>query len=109
LLIKIKTKTQNKFIISERPYIEITDTTNGFRSTLASCEEVTQIGDVTVRAEGQPAILGQVTRCGEVVVLGNIAFLGMVPAVIITTIHWCHCWSCWCCPHVACALQPAFL
>ncbi len=32
--------TQNKFIVSERPYIGITDTINGFRSTLASCEQV---------------------------------------------------------------------
>jgi hypothetical protein len=38
LLIKIKTKTQNKFIVSEKSYIGITDTINGFRSTLASCE-----------------------------------------------------------------------
>jgi hypothetical protein len=38
LLIKIKNKKQNKFIISERLYIGITDTINGFRSTLACCE-----------------------------------------------------------------------
>ncbi len=29
----------NKFIVSERQYIGITATINGFRSTLASCEE----------------------------------------------------------------------
>jgi len=34
-----KNKKQNKFIISERQYIGITDTINGFRSTLASCEQ----------------------------------------------------------------------
>jgi hypothetical protein len=49
--------------------------------------EVAHIGDVTIQAEGQPAVLGQVTRCSKVVVLGNIAFLGEVPAVIITSIH----------------------
>ena len=38
--LKIKNKLQNKFIVSERPYIGITDTINGFRSTLASCEVV---------------------------------------------------------------------
>ena len=29
---------QHKFIVSERPYIGITDAINGFRSTLASYE-----------------------------------------------------------------------
>ena len=38
LLIKIKNKNQNKFIVSEKLYIRITDTINGFRSTLACCE-----------------------------------------------------------------------
>jgi hypothetical protein len=38
LLIKIENKKQNKFIVSERLYIGITDTINGFRSTLACCE-----------------------------------------------------------------------
>jgi hypothetical protein len=38
LLIKIKNKKQNKFIVSEKLYIGITDTINGFRSTLACCE-----------------------------------------------------------------------
>ena len=38
MLIKIKNKKQNKFIVSERLYIGITDTINGFRSTLACCE-----------------------------------------------------------------------
>ena len=38
MLIKIKNKKQNKFIISERLYIGITDIINGFRSTLACCE-----------------------------------------------------------------------
>jgi hypothetical protein len=38
LLIKIKNKKLNKFIVSERLYIGITDTINGFRSTLACCE-----------------------------------------------------------------------
>ena len=69
--------------------------------------KVAHIGDVTVRAEGQPAVLSQVTHCGEVVVLGNIAFLGVVPAVIITSICWCNCQSCWCCCQVTCASQPA--
>jgi hypothetical protein len=35
-----KNKTKNKFIVSERQYIGITATINGFRSTLASCEVV---------------------------------------------------------------------
>jgi hypothetical protein len=39
LLIKIKNKKQNKFIVSEKLYIGITDTINSFRSTLACCEE----------------------------------------------------------------------
>ena len=33
-----KNKKKNKFIVSERQYIGITATINGFRSTLASCE-----------------------------------------------------------------------
>ncbi len=33
LLIKIKNKKQNKYIVSERLYIGNTDTINGFRST----------------------------------------------------------------------------
>ena len=39
MLIKIENKKQNKFIVSERLYIGITDTINGFRSTLACCED----------------------------------------------------------------------
>ena len=35
---KIKNKKQNKFIVSEKLYIGITDTINSFRSTLACCE-----------------------------------------------------------------------
>ena len=35
---QIKNKKQNKFIVSERLYIGITDTINDFRSTLACCE-----------------------------------------------------------------------
>ena len=40
MLIKIENKKQNKFILSEKLYIGITDTINGFRSTLACCEGV---------------------------------------------------------------------
>jgi hypothetical protein len=38
LLKTLKNKKKNKFIVSERQYIGITATINGFRSTLASCE-----------------------------------------------------------------------
>ena len=38
MLKTLKNKKNNKFIVSERQYIGITATINGFRSTLASCE-----------------------------------------------------------------------
>ena len=38
--IKTKKLKYNKLIVSEKLYIGITDTINGFRSTLASCEVV---------------------------------------------------------------------
>ncbi len=38
MLIRLKTKKQNNFIVSENKYIGLTDTINGFRSTLACCE-----------------------------------------------------------------------
>jgi hypothetical protein len=40
LLKTLKNKKKNKFIVSERQYIGIIATSNGFRSTLASCEAV---------------------------------------------------------------------
>jgi len=38
-----KNKKKNQFIVSERQYIGITATINDFRSTLASCEELSRI------------------------------------------------------------------
>jgi hypothetical protein len=40
LLKILKNKKNNTFIVSERQYIGIIATINGFRSTLASCEVV---------------------------------------------------------------------
>ncbi len=40
LLKTLKNKKKNKFIVSEKQYIGIIATINGFRSTLASCEAV---------------------------------------------------------------------
>jgi hypothetical protein len=54
LLIKIKNKKQNKFIVSKRLYIGITDTINGFRSTLACCEVVTAL--VCCQRGSSPAV-----------------------------------------------------
>jgi hypothetical protein len=48
LLKTLKNKKKNKFIVSERQYIGITATINGFRSTLASCEGGVQRGGGSV-------------------------------------------------------------
>jgi hypothetical protein len=44
-------------------------------ATIALLGKVTHSGDVTIQAEGQPVILGQVTLCCEVVVLGTLPSL----------------------------------
>jgi hypothetical protein len=57
-----------------------------FVAALPSLAKSPTFGDIAFQVEGQSAILGKVSLCDKVVVLVDIAFLGEVPAVIITSI-----------------------
>jgi hypothetical protein len=57
-----------------------------FMATLPSLAKLPIFGDIAFQAEGQSAVLVKVALRGKVVALGNITFLGAVPAIIITSI-----------------------
>ncbi len=56
----------NSILLTARSNKQIAGARHG---NIALLGEVAHSGDVTIRAEGQPAVLGQVTLCCEVVVL----------------------------------------